>query len=65
MDIQFVTDAFGLATYVAAYLMKSIATVSKILTIAAEEVKQGNMSIRRRLDRIAEKFRNCCEISAQ
>ena len=65
MDIQFVTDAFGLATYVAAYLMKSNATISKILTIAAEEVKQGNMSIRRRLERIAEKFQNCSEISAQ
>ena len=65
MDIQFVTDAFGLATYVAAYLMKSNATISKILTIAAEEVKNGNMSIRKRLEKIAEKFQNCTEISAQ
>ena len=42
MDIQFVTDAFGLATYVAAYIMKSNDTISKILSVAAEEVKFGN-----------------------
>lgn len=52
MDIQFFTDAFGFSTYVAAYMIKSNETISKVLSIAAEEVKNSNFSIQKRLEKV-------------
>lgn len=45
MDIQFVTDPYGAAQYVAAYMLKSNAVMSTLLKKAMEEMKNGNLSI--------------------
>ena len=66
MDIQFVTDPYGAAAYVTAYMLKSNASMSQILKLAIEEVMTNdNMTVRQRLVHIANKFNNCSEVSAQ
>jgi len=56
MDIQFVTDPYGAAQYVAAYMLKSNAAMSTLLKKAMEEMKNGNLSIRQKLNKLANKF---------
>ena len=41
MDIQFVTDPYGAATYVAAYMLKSNAAMSTLLQKARKEMDNG------------------------
>jgi hypothetical protein len=65
MDIQFVLDSHAIVAYVTSYMMKSNATMSRLLNIACEEITKGNETIKRQLYRLANKFQNCTEISAQ
>lgn len=66
MDIQFVTDPYGAAAYITAYMLKSNASMSQLLKLAVEEVMANdNMTVRQRLVHVANKFNNCSEVSAQ
>ena len=42
MDIQFITDPYGAAAYVTAYMLKSNAVMSKLLKKAVVEIRLGN-----------------------
>jgi len=64
MDIQPVTDPYGAASYVSAYMLKTNLVTSKILRKVQKENEKGNMSLRTRLSRIANKFQNVHEVSA-
>ena len=66
MDIQYVIDPYGCAAYISSYMLKSNATMSRLLKNAVDEVVNDNQStVRQRLVRVANKFNNCAEISAQ
>ncbi|CAF0852000.1 unnamed protein product [Brachionus calyciflorus] len=66
MDIQYVIDPYGCAAYISLYMLKSNATMSRLLKNAVDEVVNDNQStVRQRLVPVANKFNNCAEISAQ
>jgi len=65
MDIQYITDAHGVVAYLTDYINKTPAVMSRLLNIAADEITKGNLSIREKFNRMANKFQNCHEISAQ
>ena len=65
MDIQYITDPYGCAAYINAYMLKSNAVMSKLLKKTMKEIQYGNLTMREKLVRIANKFNNCSEISAQ
>ena len=66
MDMQEVSDPYGCASYVSAYMLKSNAVMSKLLRQCHAECKEeGNLSVRQKFNRIANKFQNCHEVSAQ
>ncbi len=65
MDIQFITDPYGAAAYVSAYMLKANAVMSATLKKAQIEIQQGNLSIRKRLLALANVFHNSSEIGAQ
>ena len=66
MDIQFVTNVYACAMYIAAYVTKSQRGMSELLRKAADEAKlnDGN-NIRQQLRAVGNKFLNAVEISAQ
>jgi hypothetical protein len=65
MDIQFIINSYALCTYVTSYMMKSNAVVSRLLKQAQDEMSRGNVSIKKQMFSIANKFQNCTEVSAQ
>ena len=65
MDIQYVFDPYAAAAYLTSYMLKSNAVMSILLKRAIEDIEAGNTSIRKQLNRIASKFQNCSEVSAQ
>ena len=66
MDIQFVTNVFACAMYIASYVTKSQRGMSELLRKAADEAKLNDGSnIRQRLRAVGNKFLNAVEISAQ
>ena len=65
MDIQYVTDAYGAAVYVSAYMLKSNAVMSVLLKRAIFDINRGVMSLRSKFNAVASKFSNSNEISAQ
>jgi len=65
MDIQFITDAGGVVSYLTDYINKSPAVMSRLLNLAADEMAKGNLSVREVFNRMANIFQNCSEISAQ
>ena len=66
MDIQFVTNVYACAVYIASYVTKSQRGMSELLRKAADEavLNDGN-SIRQQLRAVGNKFLNAVEISAQ
>ena len=66
MDIQFVTNVYACAMYIASYVTKSQRGMSELLRKAADEAKlnDGN-NIRQQLRAVGNKFLNAVEISAQ
>ena len=66
MDIQFVTNVYACAMYIASYVTKSQREMSELLRKAADEAKlnDGN-NIRQQLRAVGNKFLNAVEISAQ
>ena len=65
MDIQFVTDPYGAAAYVSAYMLKSNAVMSATLKKAQIDIQKGNQSTRKKLLALANVFHNSSEIGAQ
>ena len=66
MDIQFVTNVYACAVYIASYVTKSQRGMSELLRKAADEavLNDGN-SIRQQLRAVGNKSLNAVEISAQ
>ena len=62
MDIQFITDPYGCATYVSAYLLKSNAVMSGLMQKVSDETRYGDMSHRQRLNKIAAAFHSGQEV---
>jgi PIF1-like helicase/Helitron helicase-like domain at N-terminus/Herpesvirus tegument protein, N-terminal conserved region len=65
MDIQFVLDAFACCSYIINYINKSSRGISRLLNAAVQEVRDGNLTIQKRLQKVANVFVNGSEISAQ
>ena len=66
MDIQFVTNVFACAMYIAAYVTKAQRGMSELLRKAADEASLTDGSnIRQQLRAVGNKFLNAVEISAQ
>jgi hypothetical protein len=64
MDIQFITDPYGCATYVSAYLLKSNAVMSGLMRKVSDETRYGGMTHRVRLNKIAGCFHSAQEVGA-
>lgn len=66
MDIQFVLNSYGVAIYLCSYLMKSAGLMNRLLRVAEAELRSDrNLTLKQKLVKIASKFQNCSEISAQ
>jgi len=64
MDIQPVTDAYGCAVYVSAYMLKNNMVLSTLLKKVQKESDEGNLTVRNKLTKIASAFQNSHEVSA-
>ena len=66
MDIQFVTNVYACAMYIASYVTKSQRGMSELLRKTAEEARENDgKDIRQQLRSVGNKFLNAVEISAQ
>ena len=61
----FITEPYGAAVYVSAYMLKSNAVMSVLLKRAIFDISRGDMSLRAKFNTVASKFNNANEISAQ
>lgn len=58
MDIQFVLDPYSCASYMTNYVTKIDAGLSKLLREAANDIENGNLSLRDKFRKIANTFIN-------
>ena len=66
MDIQPITNVYSCATYVCSYVAKAMRGISMLLREAVEEARADpNCTLKQQLRRIANKFLNNVEVSAQ
>jgi hypothetical protein len=65
MDIQYITEEYGLAAYIINYISKIDSGLSKLLRDAASDATNGNMSIKEKFRKIANVFINNNLMSAQ
>ena len=65
MDLQFVLDPYACVHYILNYINKSNRGMSRLLKQVVEEQRQGNLTHRQKLYKIASKFINSSEVSAQ
>ena len=65
IDVQFITDTYACAMYVASYIIKAERGMSELLRKTCDEVKKGDHSLRDQLRTIGGKFLNSVELSAQ
>lgn len=65
IDIQYITNPYAVCSYLVSYINKDGRGMSKILRNVVDEIKNGNFSIKYKLNKIANKFMNAIEISAQ
>ena len=65
MDIQHVTDPYGVAVYVSAYLTESNKHLSATLRKASDKQRSENANVRKRLNNLANVFHNSSEMGAQ
>ena len=63
MDCQPVTDAYGCAVYVSAYMLKNNLTLSNLLKKVQKESEEGNLTVRNKLTKAASAFQNSHEVS--
>ena len=64
-DLQFVLDAYAVATHVVDYINKSQRGMSRLMDQACKEARQGNKELRQQVRHIGNQFLNAVEISAQ
>ena len=65
MDLQFVLDPYACVHYIQDYINKSNRGMSRLLKQVVEEQRQGNLTHRQKIYKIASKFINSSEVSAQ
>uniref|UniRef100_A0A8D8WGM7 ATP-dependent DNA helicase n=2 Tax=Cacopsylla melanoneura TaxID=428564 RepID=A0A8D8WGM7_9HEMI len=65
MDIQFMVDPYGAATYVVDYVNKPERGVSKLIKETADQVRLGNAPLVEQMRSISNVFINKSEVSAQ
>ncbi|KAK3917480.1 Protein virilizer [Frankliniella fusca] len=65
INIQFVLDAFGAATYIIDYINKSNRGMSQILKEVLQQIREGKDSLRKGLTKISNTFYNNSELSIQ
>ena len=65
MDLQFVLDPYACVHYILDFINKSNRGMSRLLEQVVEEQRQGNLTHRLKLYKIASKFTNSSEVSAQ
>ncbi|GBM80454.1 ATP-dependent DNA helicase PIF1 [Araneus ventricosus] len=65
MDLQFVLEEYGIASYIIKYISKVDSGLSKILRDAASDAKKGYKSIKEKFRSIANVFLNSNLMSAQ
>jgi hypothetical protein len=65
MDIQFILDEYGIASYIVKYISKVDSGLSKVLRDAELDAKNGNKSIKEKFSCIANKFLNSNLMSSQ
>ena len=66
IDIQFVTNVYACAMYIASYVTKSQRGMSELLRKTADEARENDRNdIRQQLRTVGNKFLNAVEISAQ
>ena len=65
MDLQFVLDPYACVHYILDYINKSNRGMFRLLNQVVEEQRQGNLTHRQKLYKIASKFINSSEVSAQ
>ena len=65
MDLQFVIEEYGLASYIIKYVSKVDSGLSKILRDAASDANKGNKSVKEKFRSIANVFLNSNLMSAQ
>ena len=65
MDLQFILEEYGLASYIINYVSKTDAGLSKLLRDASSDVKDGNTTIKDKFRNIANVFLNSNLMSAQ
>ena len=65
MDIQFITNPYACARYISSYISKSCTAISRLLKEAADELRQGNKSIKDKLWRFGSVFVNGAEVCCQ
>uniref|UniRef100_A0A8D8XYD7 ATP-dependent DNA helicase n=1 Tax=Cacopsylla melanoneura TaxID=428564 RepID=A0A8D8XYD7_9HEMI len=65
MDIQFVLEEYGLASYIVNYISKSEAGLSKLLRNASKDIDSGNVSLKEKFRKIGNVFLNGSLMSAQ
>ena len=65
LDIQFVLEPYGCASYIVGYISKSQRGMSAQLDAAAKEAREGNFDLKKQVRHIGNVFSNCVEVSAQ
>ena len=64
-DVQPVVHAYACACYICSYMLKSNASMSILLKNCQREYANGDLTNRQKLQKLANKFQNCSEVSAQ
>jgi len=65
MDIQFVLDPYGCASYILNYINKSDRGMSSLMESVLKEIREGNLSLKDSLKKISNAFYNSSELSVQ
>ncbi|CAG7723295.1 unnamed protein product [Allacma fusca] len=65
LDIQFVCDGYACAKYIAQYINKSNTGISKLLRQALKEIKNGNLILKDKLQKMGSCFVNGMEVCCQ
>lgn len=65
MDIQFILNSYACISYICDYLTKPNIELSKLLRKATDEIDNGNIAIKDKLQSLAKRFINATIISVQ
>lgn len=65
VNVQFVLDAYGAACYIIDYINKSDRGMSTLLRNVANEIKEGNFTLQKSLQKLSNTFHNNSELCIQ